>query len=56
MPVGTHFVRFAKVGKIKDRMTEWGKNKQNEFTEKAKKWVHACGRKDFTIDNDNGNE
>ena len=47
MPVGTHFIRFAKV---KDGMTEWEKNKQNEFTEKAKKWVHACGRKGFTID------
>ena len=50
MPIGTHFIRFAKVGKIKDGMTEWEKNKQNEFTEKAKKWVHACGRKGFTID------
>ena len=50
MPVGRHFIRFAKVGKIKDGMTEWGKNKQNEITEKAKKWVHACGRNGFTID------
>ena len=31
-------------------MTEWEKNKQNELTEKAKKWVHSCGRKRFTID------
>ena len=42
---GIHFIRFAKVGKIKGGMTAWGKNKQNGFTEKAKKWVHACGRK-----------
>ena len=50
MPVGIYFITFAKVGKIKDGMTEWEKNKQNEFTEKAKKWVQACGRKGFTID------
>ena len=25
MPVGTHFIRFAKVTKVKDGMTEWGK-------------------------------
>ena len=50
MPEGTHFIRFAKVGKGKDEMTEREKNKQNEFTEKAKKWVHVCGNKGFTID------
>ena len=27
-----------------------GKNKQNEFTEKAKKWMHESTRKGFTID------
>ena len=32
-------------------LTEWEKNKQNEFTEKVKKWEHVCGRKGFTIDN-----
>ena len=37
MPVATHFIRFTKVGKIKDGMTEWEKNKQNEFTKKAKR-------------------
>ena len=50
MTVGIHFTRFAKVGKSNDGMTEWEKNKQNEFTEKAKKWVHAYGRRGFTID------
>ena len=45
MPEGTHFIRFAKVGKVKDGMTEWEKTKQDEFTEKAKKWVHVCGSK-----------
>ena len=49
MPEGTHFTRFAKVRKVKDGMTEWEKNKQNELTEKEKKWVHACDRKSFTI-------
>ena len=50
MPEGTHFFRFAKVRKVKDRITEKEKNKQNELTEKAKKLVHKCGRKGFTID------
>ena len=50
IPVGTHFIRFAIAGKVKNGMTEWEKNKQNELTEKAKKWVHSCGRKRFTID------
>ena len=49
MPEGTHFTRFAKVRKVIDGMTEWEKNKQNELTEKEKKWVHACDRKSFTI-------
>ena len=49
MLVGTHFIRFAKVGKTKNGMTEWEKYNQNEFTEKTKKWVHACGGKGFTI-------
>ena len=50
MPVGAHVIRFAKVGKVKDKTTEWEKNKQNEFTEKAEKWMQAYGRKGFTID------
>ena len=50
MPEETHFFRFAKVGKVKDRITEKEKNRQNELIEKAKKMVHKCGRKGFTID------
>ena len=50
MSEGTHFIRSAKIGKVKDGMTEVEKNKPNELTEKAKKWVHACGRKGFSID------
>ena len=46
----SRYPESMQVGKIKDGMTEWEKNKQNEFTEKAKEWVHASGRKDFTID------
>ena len=49
IPEGTHFTRFAKVGKVKNGMEKWEKNKQNELAEKAKKWVNACGRKGFTI-------
>ena len=49
MPEGTHFIRFAKVRKVKDGMAEWEKDKQKELTEKAKKWVHACGRKGYTM-------
>ena len=50
IPEGTHFIRLANVGKVKEGMTEREKNKQNELTEKAKKWVHSCSRKGFTID------
>lgn len=50
MLIGTHFIRFAKVGKVKNGMTRWEKNKQNEFTEEAKKWMHASTIKGFTID------
>ena len=49
-PVGTFFVRFPKPGKIKDSMTEWEKGKEVEKTEKCKRWVHACGRQDFSIE------
>ena len=47
MPVGTEFLPFAKPGKIKDNMTEWEKKKEDLKTERAKRWIHACGRKDF---------
>ena len=50
-PPGTYFVRFPKPGKIKDTMTEWEKGQQNRKTDKCRKWVDACGRKDFTVDN-----
>ena len=49
LPPSTVFIRFAKPGNIKDSMTEWEKQQQIDRTEKAKRWVHACGRKGFTI-------
>ena len=47
LPEGTGFVRFAKPGKLKDGLTDWEKNRELEKTAKAKRWLHACGRKDF---------
>ena len=32
-------------------MTQWEKANENSKTEKAKKWVHACSRKNFSIKN-----
>ena len=37
VPEETPLIRFPKVGKIKEGMTDWEKKKQNELTEKAKK-------------------
>eukprot|EP00795_Rhopilema_esculentum_P012139 gene12139-2744_t len=47
MPCGTSFIRFAKPGKIREDMTEWEKRRANEQTMKVKRWMHACGQKDF---------
>lgn len=43
----TTFVRFAKPGIIKDGMTDWEKNQAMLKTDKARRWLLACGRKDF---------
>ena len=48
LPGGTTFLRFPKPGKIRENMSEWEKLKARRDTEKAKRWIHACGRKDFT--------
>ena len=48
-PPGTVFINFPKLGKIKDSMTEWEKGQAKLKTEKAKRWVHACGRTNFTV-------
>ena len=29
-------------------MTSWQKEQEKQKTEKAKRWLYACGRKDFT--------
>ena len=50
LPPGTEFIRFPKPGKIKKSMTKWEEEQQMQRTEKAKRWVHACGRKNFTVD------
>ena len=49
-PPGTFFIPFPKVGRFKDVMTEWERNREKEKTLKAKRWVFACGRKDFTLE------
>ena len=50
LPLKTVYIPFPKLGKLRDGMTEWERNREAERTEKAKRWVHACGQKDFTID------
>ena len=49
LPSGTYFIRFPKPGNVKESMTQWEKDRENVKTEKAKKWVHACGREGFSI-------
>ena len=51
LPSGTYFIRFPKPGNVKESMTQWEKDRENVKTEKAKKWVHACGREGFSIKN-----
>ena len=41
---------MLKSEKLKIKRQNGKKNKQNEFTEKAEKWMQAYGRKAFTID------
>ena len=50
-PNGTFFIRFPKPGKLKDSMTDWEKQQIKQATEKCMRWVHCCGRKNFTINN-----
>ena len=47
LPKGTYFLNFSKPGKVKEGMTKWQKDKQAQKTERAKRWIHVCGRKDF---------
>ena len=41
------FITFAKPGCLKDTMSDWERQQNLKKTEKAKRWLHACGRKDF---------
>ena len=50
LPSGGYFIRLPKPGNVKESMTQWKKYRENVKTEKAKKWVHACGR-GFSIKN-----
>ena len=48
MPAATTFLPFPKPGKIKEGMDDWLINQEKKKIEKAKRWIHACGRKDFS--------
>ena len=48
LPPETKFFPFAKPGVIKDGMTAFEKKKENMKSQRAKKWIHASGRKEFT--------
>ena len=45
MSPGTYFIPSLFV--VKDGMTKFDKNVQKQKTERAKKWIHACGRTDL---------
>ena len=48
LPHGTYFISFTKPGIIRSGMDDWEKRQQHEKLEKAKRWIHAPGRKDIT--------
>eukprot|EP00794_Sanderia_malayensis_P010599 gene10599-11720_t len=48
MPEGTTFFPFAKPGRFREGMTKWEQDQAKKKTERAKRWLHACGRKDFS--------
>ena len=47
MPEGTTFFPFAKPGRLREGMTKWEQDEAKKRTDRAKRWLHACGRKDF---------
>ena len=47
MKEGVFFIRVAKPGYLKDTMSDCEKQQNFKKTEKAKRWLHACERKDF---------
>ena len=48
MPDGTVFLPFSKPGRHREGMTKWELEQAKIKTERAKRWLHACGRKDFS--------
>ena len=48
LPEGRRFINFPKPSKEKEGISLWEKEHQAFKTEKARRWLHACGRKDFT--------
>ena len=47
MKGGVFFIRFAKPGSLKHTMSDWERQQNLKKAEKAKRWLHACGKKDF---------
>ena len=47
MREGAFFIRSAKPGRLKDTISDWERQQRFKKTEKAKRWLHACGRKDL---------
>ena len=48
MPEGTTLLPFAKPGKLREGMTKWEQDQTNKKIEQTKRWLHACGRKNFS--------
>ena len=47
MREGAFFIRSAKPGRLKDTISDWERQQGFKKTEKAKRWLHACGRKNL---------
>ena len=48
-PANMRWIPFPKVGVIKPGMEQWKVAEARARTEKCKRWVHACGRPNFSI-------
>ena len=44
---GVIFIRFTKLGRLKVTMSDWERQQNLKKIEKAKRWLHTCGRTDF---------
>ena len=47
MKEGIFFVTFAKSYRLKNTMSDWERRQNFKRTENAKRWLLACGKKDF---------